>query len=1115
MSSLFRLQLLGPLQLDRDGEPIHGFKSRKAAALLGYLAAESRPVSRSYLVELFWPNQTESRGRNNLSQALHNLQSLWPGCVEANYHAVQFCSLGSTWLDLKMFYELEARAEANAWVMAAELYRGDFMAGMYLDDCPDFEQWLRLQQEIWQRRVCQVLRHLITHFLHQNELGPALRYSTRLLEIDPGDEEGHRQQMMILARSSQRSAALAQFETCRRYLVEELGVEPAKETVQLYQRLRSDRLAQQEQTLELNEKIDPGPSATPVPPVYNNLPAQSTSFIGREKELALIEQYLANPACRLLTIIGLGGIGKTRLALQAAALTGRFRHGVCFTPLTSTSSAEFLLSAIADALNFPLYGRVDQKAQLINYLSDKEILLVMDNFEHLVSGAGLLIEILQHAPYLKILVTSRERLNLHEEWVLDLPGLLIPDSEHSIHMETYSAVQLFLQRAQQVRADFWLRFLDKPAIIHICRLVEGLPLGIELAAALTRTFSCQEIATEIEKNYNFLTTSFQNISKRHQSIRAIFEHSWGLLSEDERSIFRKLAVFWGSFGRKSSERVVGASPFLLSALADKSLLRQISLDRYEIHELLRQYAAEKLAENPAEKQKVKEAHCHYFAEFLREEENRLKKGQQKQALAAINEEIDNVRAGWFCAITHKRKSEIEPYLEGIFLFYNLQSRFQEGEAVFRQAAANLRELKDKGDSDWTIDQMLGQVLARQGVFCASLGHYDQARAIMREGLAIFENAKIRQDSPRGLNYLGAIAWALGDYVEAKKLCQEALEIAQREGDRWKEAWILEYLGMIAISLGESTEAKTIAQRSLAIFREFGYCSGVAFSLNILGIAARNLGEYREAKRLCQESLKIARDMGDRWEEALALEYLGMTAISLGEYDEAKTLVQKSLAIFKEFGYRSGIAICLNLLGTVARNLGEYTKAQRLHQEVLRICQDLDYPLGIAMTSYYLGRTAYLLQDHLEAKRLLTESLVMAQKLAYQRGITQSLNALGSVAYALGDYQEAKSYLLAALKATQEIKAVPIALDILTGLAKLFVGEGQIAQAVELLALPLHHSASKRETREKAGRIFAELSPKLPAQAIATAQEKGTTEQLATVVAMLLGEPVHEELLAAC
>lgn len=580
MSSLFRLQLLGPVSLYRDGEPIHGFKSRKALALLGYLATEDCPISRSYLAELFWPDQPEGRGRNNLSQALHNLLNLWPGCCEADHHAIQFCSTASTCLDLKGFNDLVSKGEVSTLAMAADLYRGDFMAGVYLDDCPEFEQWLRLEQENWRQRVTQVLRDLIAHYSHHNESEQALRFISRLLEIDPGDEEVHRQKMVWLAQSGQRSAALAQFETCRRTLAEELGVEPARETVQVYEQIRSGEL--KPELPNLTDKAALPPAVPPPAPFfyYNNLPAQTTSFIGREEELALIEQYLGNPACRLLTIIGLGGIGKTRLALQASAATGQFQQGVCFVGLASISSPEFLISTIASALNFPLYGRGDPITQLINYLSDKEMLLVLDNFEHLISGAGLLVEILQRAPHLNMLVTSRERLGLQEEWVLDLQGLTFPESEEIVLLENYSAVQLFLQRAQQVQADFWLRYLDKPAVARICRLVEGMPLGIELAAAWIRTFSCREIAVEIEKNYDFLTTSLQNIPKRHHSLQAVFEHSWGLLSEEERNVFSRLSVFWGGFSRKSAEQVVGASAFLLSALVDKSLLRRTDTDHY-------------------------------------------------------------------------------------------------------------------------------------------------------------------------------------------------------------------------------------------------------------------------------------------------------------------------------------------------------------------------------------------------------------------------------------------------------------------------------------------------------------------------------------------------------
>lgn len=1112
MVHLFRFRLLGSAQVEQNGEPLQGFKSRKTLALLGYLASQGQPVSRDTLADLFWPDLAGDRSRNNLSQALHNISTLWLGCCEANRHTVQFCYSTSTWLDIKVFNELVARGEVSSLMMAADLYRGEFMAGMYLDDCPEFEQWLGLEQASWSRRVTQVLRDLAAHYTRQNEREQALQFISRLLAIDPGDEEGHRQKMLLLVQSGQRSAALAQYEICYRFLIDELGVKPSKETVELGEQIRAGQFGREENTPVSRETPAPTFLLAQAEAPFNNLPAQATSFIGRETELALIDKYLADPTSRLLTIIGLGGIGKTRLALQAAATTTRFRHGVCFIPLVSTSSTEFLVSTIADALDFPLYGRGDPKAQLLNYLNAKEMLLVMDNFEHLITGANLLVEILQRAPHLKILVTSRERLGLYEEWVLDLPGLPFPEDEDLQQIENYSAIQLFLQRAQQARADFWLSFLEKPAVARICRLVEGLPLGIELAAAWTRTFSCQEIAAELEKNYNFLIAALQNIPPRHRSVQAVFEHSWGLLSEEERSVFRKLSVFWGGFSRKSAGQVVGASTFLLSALMDKSLLRRTAADRYEIHELVRQYGAEKLAENPVEKKKVKDQHCSYYAEFLQAQEACLKRGQQKEALEAIGLEIENIRAGWHWAVANRREKDFENYREGLFLVHNMQSWFQEGETVFRQAATSLRKAKEKINSDRNIDKMLGHVLARQGVFCASLGHYDKARLIMQEGLVIFQDAAIRQSSPLSLNYLGAIAWALGEYVEAKQLCRESLVITEKTGDRWKQAWVLEYLGMIAISLGDYVDAKVIAQRCLAVFREFGYRSGIAFSLNLLGIATHNLGEYEEAKQLCQESLQLAREIGDRWEEALSLEYLGVIAISQGEYTEAKALAQKSLDIFKAFSYRSGIAFCMNLLGTVARNLGEYTEAKQLHQEVLQTCKEMDYSLGIAMTSYYLGHTAFFLGEHTEARRLLTDSLTIARKLAYQRGITQSLNALGEVAFTLGEYKEAKKYLLEALQATQETHAVPIVLDILTEFAKLLMVEGRTIQAMNLLAFPLNHAASKKGTRDKASRLLARAVTELPDQVVAAVRENGQAGNLAEKVAQLLSEHAGEEMM---
>ena len=652
-------------------------------------------------------------------------------------------------------------------------------------------------------------------------------------------------------------------------------------------------------------------------------------------------------------------------------------------------------------------------------------------------------------------------------------------------------------------------------IAKICRLVEGMPLGIELAAAWTRTLSCQDIAAEIEKNYSFLTSSLRDIPGRHGSLQAVFEHSWQLLSEEEKNVFRKLSVFWGGFTRRAAAQVVGASPRLLSALVDKSLLGSGASDRYEIHELVRQFAADKLTENPKEKKQVKNLHARYYAEFLQTQEVRLKRGKQADALKAVSVEIDNIRAGWNWAVEQRREREFEKYREGLFLVHNMQSWYQEGEAVFAKAVNALEKVRAQGKADRKIDKMLAQTLSRQGVFCASLGKYDKAREIMQRGLLIFHDQKIRRQSPLSLNYYGAIAWALGEYVAAKQLCQESSIQIKKLQDRWKEALVLEYLGMISISLGEYIEAKAMAEDCLAIFRSFGYQSGIAFSLNMYGIAARNLGNYSEAKAACEESLTIAREIGDRWAEALSLQYLGLIAISLGQFAKARKLARHSLTIYREFDYKSGIITALDLQGIAARNLGDYAGARQLHNEVLQTSQAMDYQLGIAQALYYLGRIAFLSGDHDEAEQRLTESLTLSKKLAYQRGICKSLGFLGNVTFAQGKILEAKEYLYQALRTAQGIHATPMTLDILTTLAGLLFEEGELKRAVDLLVYPLNHAASKKETRETAEQLLVKIKSQLPDHGIEATDQNGRRDTVDALVAELLAEKlVDEELVVA-
>ena len=324
-----------------------------------------------------------------------------------------------------------------------------------------------------------------------------------------------------------------------------------------------------------------------------NLPSPTTSFVGRTEELSNISALLAAPDCRLLTLLGPGGIGKTRLALQAAEdQVPCFSHGVYFVSLAPVASVELLPLAVAGALQLSFYSRKDLRTQLIHALCEKRMLLLMDGFEHLLTGSDLLTDVLQAAPGVKFLVTSRERLNVQEEWLLMLTGLRVPNGGDPEPLEDYSAVQLFGQRARQMQPSFQLSD-NAEAVTTICQRVEGMPLGLELAACWLRAMSCRQIAAHMG-SLDFLTSPLRNVPERHHSLRAVFEQSWRLLSEDERAVLTRLSVFRGGFDLPAAEQVAGATPLLLASLVDRALIRLNHSERYDIHELLRQFAAEKL-----------------------------------------------------------------------------------------------------------------------------------------------------------------------------------------------------------------------------------------------------------------------------------------------------------------------------------------------------------------------------------------------------------------------------------------------------------------------------------------------------------------------------------------
>jgi predicted ATPase/transcriptional regulator with XRE-family HTH domain len=670
---------------------------------------------------------------------------------------------------------------------------------------------------------------------------------------------------------------------------------------------------------------------------FSTLPVFPTAFLGRENEIDIVSQQLRDPACRLLTLTGPGGVGKTRLAVEVARhLEPVFSDGVYFLSFAGVDQPESILPVVADTLGIIFSGPADPKQQVIHVLRMKNLLLIFDNMEHLVAGSAILGEILEQAPGIRLLLTSREAVHLQWEWIFEVQGLPIPESAQPSVLESNSAIALFLQRTRQSAPQMILTAEQANAIVQICRLVDGLPLAIELAASWARVMLPSEIAAELARGLDLLQTTLQDVSARHRSIRLVFDHSWRLLTEVESAALMRLAVFPSGFTRDAAQKVTGTSVVLLSALVSKSLLRYgKTAGRYDFHELVRQYVLARLHDQADLEQSAHTQHAEYFARWLGDLESPLKSAQQIAISASIRAETANWSAAWRWSAQHQRLDLLMPMAPCLYWYFEIHGDNAEALATYAYAVDELRNFGAPAALCTEADKSAFAMLVTQlGWFEFRVGNITRSVALYTECLQLV--TAMKDPDPYVLCLLhidwGYLALITGEIDEAGRLTQQSLVFAREFESPWNMAVAVNILGIVEFQRGHLEEAYRQLNESLKIWRDIGDLRGLVFCMLYLSQTAQALGYYDEVETILQESNAISHQKTDRWAHAFGLDLLGHLAIKRGQVQAARDFFGQSLALSQEIGDQWAATQTMIHLGEAQLALDDLAGAQQLFRQ---------------------------------------------------------------------------------------------------------------------------------------------------------------------------------------
>ncbi len=697
------------------------------------------------------------------------------------------------------------------------------------------------------------------------------------------------------------------------------------------------------------------PSRRPV-----RLPVPATVLIGREAEQVALRQRLAEPSCRLVTVLGAGGTGKTRLALQIAThLSQHMEEDIAFVELAQIVSVEHVAAAIIDTLHCPIIPTQPLEESLLAFLRPRQMLLVLDNLEHLLDATWLIVTILQEAPGVRMLVTSRERLRLREEWVFELGGLAIPSDNTRAQIERCDAVRLFVERARKVSNTFVLTAHNRAAVAQICRQLDGMPLGLELAATWVRVLSPQEIAAELARDLDFLSLSDRNIDPRHQSMRAVIDYSWALLTSAEQQVLARCSVFRGGWSRAAAEQVAGASLPLLASLLDKSLIHRTDEGRYEMHELIRQYAANQLASNPNAAQATHERHCAYYAAWVASRKSMLQGLQQQEAVVEMTIEIDNLRMAWQYAVDHRSIDVLWLMTQSTALtwFYELRSWYQECEALTRRAVDALRAVPPATRQE---ELLLASIIGNQGWHTFRCGRPEEGMRLLQESLDMLRPGDHPDFLFITLEQLAYLTLFTGDFEQAVALVEAQQPVVEHITDQWLLAHAQFQRAAVYVDRAPDLAYERFHE-GLPYMRSVGDRYVIILSLCHLGDIAVALSKLDEAEQCFTEVLSLSRAISNGVGEANALGGLAMVACARHGWDDAIMYSLEAMARSREVSDTWTQARALISLGEAEVGAGDSLSGRRNLKDAITLSLSARV-LPVAIDAW-LRLAALDIQDH--------------------------------------------------------------------------------------------------------------------------------------------------------